>query len=227
MFASAPAHSGAPIKHLVTRAYLQYNPLISPDVRVKEQVLTEDTDWLLVDRILTGDEAAFDAVMQKYKRPVISFVYRMTGDASESEDITQSVFVRAYRSITGKSLRRTSCRFSSWLFQIARNAAIDSIRRRKRRPENLAGQLEDNGGEIAGSGKSAAEAVVAAETSSRIARAVASLPEDQRTAVILAEYEGFSCRHIAEIMDCSEKSVESRLYRARRSLRKMLADLVV
>src|SRR5437870_10853415 len=176
--------------------------------------LNELTDFQLVERVQRGEDAAFDELMGRYKRPVLNFAFRMLGEA-EAEDVAQDVFVRVYRRIGDYRLRG---KFSTWLFALAHNACIDRLRYRQRHPtEPLDAAPEP--------------ATVSRETETReigdrIAVAVAELPEDQRTAIVLAEYHGMSYAEIAGVMRCSEKSVESRLYRAKQTLRQRLAFLL-
>lgn len=181
-------------------------------------------DWPLVARVKTGDQAAFDAIMQRYKRPILNFVYRMTGDADEAQDVAQDVFVRAYHGIMKPGFRAGAGMFSTWLFQIARNAALDRLRSRRRRPVTSLDKLADSGYEPAQAGKTPAEQLDISDLGRGIAGAIGDLPEDQRTALVLFEYEGFSQARIAEIMRCSVKSVDARLYRARRTLRRRLKE---
>jgi RNA polymerase sigma-70 factor (ECF subfamily) len=189
-------------------------------------VTDSDTGWTLVERAKAGDARAFDAIMARYRRPVINFVYRMVGNASEAEDVAQDVFVRTYRSIRKPAFRQTNGEFSTWLFQVARNAALDSIRRRKRHPVESLATMDDHGESIADHGRTAYEESAANETGEQIAAAVALLPEDQRTALVLSEYESFSQTEIAAVLKCSLKSVEGRLFRARRFLRQRLRRLL-
>jgi RNA polymerase sigma-70 factor (ECF subfamily) len=178
----------------------------------------EEPDSILIERLQAGADAAFDELMRRYKRPVVSFVCRMLGDADAADDVAQEVFVRVYRNI-GDYRPRT--KFSTWLFALARNAAIDHLRWRKRHPtESL-----DAGVPIPASSTVATE-VAAREVGDHIAVAVAKLPEDQKTALILSEYHGMTYGEIAQIMHCSEKSVESRLYRAKQILRERLKFLM-
>jgi RNA polymerase sigma-70 factor, ECF subfamily len=174
-----------------------------------------DSDNALAARIRDGNDGALTELMDRYKRPILNFVYRLLGNASDADDVAQEAFVRAYQNIRKFSPGRA--RFSTWLFQIARNAAIDHLRKRSRRHEELLDETTP---------AAASREVEANEIGGRIASAVAELAEDQRTAFVLAEYHGKSYAEIAEIMDCSEKSVESRLYRARQSLRKKLEDVL-
>lgn len=182
------------------------------------------TDAALIEMVQAGDDSAFTEIMQRHKRPILNFVYRLTGDASEAEDIALEVFVKAYRALSGGGYRPGQAAASTWLFQIARNAAVDYLRHRARRPtEPLASEPGETG--PTASGPTAAQALAAQETGEQIAAAVAELPEDQRTALILAAYEDRSQAEIAAIMKTSAKSVEARLYRARQFLRHRLAAL--
>jgi len=187
----------------------------------------QDTaDWALVERVKAGDDDAYDILMGRYRRPVLNFVFRMIGDAAEAEDLAQDVFVRAYRHMRKPAFHQTGAAFSTWLFQVARHAALDCLRHRKRHPSESLERLEDRGESTPDAGATASATVAAREIGEQIAAAVARLPEDQRTAIILSEYEDLSYGQIAAIMKCSEKSVEARLYRARRFLRKQLAPLL-
>ncbi len=187
----------------------------------------QDTaDWALVERVKAGDDDAYDILMGRYRRPVLNFVFRMIGDAAEAEDLAQDVFVRAYRHMRKSAFHQTGAAFSTWLFQVARHAALDCLRHRKRHPSESLERLEDRGESTPDAGATASATVAAREIGEQIAAAVARLPEDQRTAIILSEYEDLSYGQIAAIMKCSEKSVEARLYRARRFLRKQLAPLL-
>jgi RNA polymerase sigma-70 factor (ECF subfamily) len=174
--------------------------------------LNELTDSELAERLQRGEDAAFDELLARFKRPVLNFAYRLLNDAADADDIAQEVFVRVYQRIGSY---RPSHKFSTWLFALAHHACIDRLRWRKRHPTEpldaapepaTTGQYDDIG--------------------EHIAAAVAELPADQRTAVVLAEYHGMSYAKIAGVMKCSEKSVESRLYRAKQTLRQRLAPLL-
>ena len=178
----------------------------------------DQSESTLIEQARAGDEAAFEELMRRYKRPVLNFIYRLLSDAEEAEDIAQEVFVRVYRSLRGYSPRT---RFSTWLFTVARNAAIDRLRWRKRHPTVPLDSAPDPATPIG-----VTDEVNVHEIGTQVATAVASLPEDQRTALVLAEYQGLSYAEIAEIMRCSEKSVESSLYRAKHTLREKLRHLL-
>ncbi len=180
--------------------------------------LHEQPDSELVRQIQSGEAAAFDELMWRYKRPVVNFIFRMLGNAQDADDVAQDVFVRVYQNL---DTYRPETKFSTWLFALARNAAIDRIRWRSRhRTESI-----ESAPEIV-SPSGTAEAVDAREMGDQIAAAIAKLPEEQKTAIVLSEYHGLSYAEIAGVMRCSEKSVESRLYRARQTLRTALHHLL-
>ena len=161
--------------------------------------LHEQPDSEIVRQIQSDDAAAFDELMRRYKRPVVSFIFRMLGNSQDADDVAQDVFVRVYQNL---DTYRPETKFSTWLFALARNAAIDRIRWRARhRTESIESAPEI----MAPSGT--AEEVNAHEIGDQIAAAVAKLPEDQRTAVVLSEYHEMSYAEIAGVMRCSEKSV--------------------
>lgn len=184
-----------------------------------------ESDRALVDRLINGDDSSFNQLLERYKRPVLNFIYRLLGNAGEAEDTAQDVFVSVYRKIGSFRFRAGQESCAPWIFQIARNEAIDRIRRQTRHPE---APLDESGvAETArASGATADQEAGAHEIGALIASAVAALPEDQRAAFILAEYNDLAYAEIAEIMKCSIKSVESRLYRAKHFLRDKLRDLI-
>jgi len=177
-------------------------------------------DPQLARRASAGDNEAFAELLTRYQRPVLNFVYRLLGDAAEAEDVAQEVFVRAYRHWA----EYDPCRkVSTWLFAMARNAAIDRLRYRQRHPTEPLDTVAAN--LIRGPADPSVEAGTR-EIGDRIAAAIQTLPEEQRAAVVMAEYHGMSHAEIAAVMGGSEKSVESRLYRARQALREQLRDLL-
>lgn len=180
-------------------------------------------DWDLAERTMEGDREAFESLMHRYRRPILGFVYRMLNDPRDAEDIAQEVFAKAYWNLCDGKLQRKTGAFSTWLFRVARNMAIDRLRKRARRPEQSLNDLEGSGWDSADGTPDPSGAAVNRELSREIAAAVAALPEKQRTVLILYEYEDLSYGQIADIMRVNEKSVESRLYRARRFLRRRLA----
>ena len=193
-----------------------------------------------IRRLQGGDEDAYRELLERWRRPVLNFVFRMTGDAAAADDIAQEVFVRISQKIGGFKPTSDStfdirnsqfdiqvaAAFSSWIFQIARNAALDALRHRARHPADALEEQPAAGGRIADSAPSPARSAELRDTGAEIAAAVLALPEDQRTALVLAEYHDFAVAEIATVMGTNVKSVEARLYRARQTLRQKLAHLL-
>ena len=168
-------------------------------------------DDQLLELLRAGDEAALAELMRQHRHSIVNFCYRLLGNAGEADDAAQETFVRCYQA---RHRLRSGTKLSTWLFAIARNLCLDRLRYRKRHPTEA---LENAPEPVTISNE-----VGNREIATAIAKAVAQLPEDQRTVVVLAEYHGLSYAEIAEIMKCSGKSVEARLYRAKHALRTQL-----
>ncbi len=165
-----------------------------------------------------GEDAALDELMRRYRHPLLNFVYRLLGNAADAEEIAQQVFVRVYQRAADYDPQRT---FSTWLFALARHAAIDRLRWRARHPTTSLDEPIEPATTV-----TAASEVIDRELGEQVAAAIAALPEDQRSAIILSEYHGLSDAAIGEVLGCSPKAVGARLYRARQALRRQLGDLL-
>lgn len=184
-----------------------------------------DPDAALMMRVKQGDTAAFAELVDKYKQPVMNLIYRTLRDATEAEDLAQNVFLQVYKSA---QRYRVSAKFSTWLFTIARNLCLNEIRRRSRHPaESLDAphpeqadqplhQFEDK------RNLSPPETMLHGELERKIEEALAELPENQRTAVLLCRQEELSYEEIAEILNCSLSATKSLIHRGRETLRQKL-----
>lgn len=184
-----------------------------------------DPDAALMLRVKQGDTSAFAELVDKYKRPVINLVYRILRDESEAEDLAQNVFVQVYKSA---HRYRAASKFSTWLFTIARNLCFNELRRRNRHPatsldasyseheEEPAHQFEDKG--VA----SPPEALMHDELAEKIEQALADLPENQRTALLLCRQEDLSYEDIARVMGCTLSATKSLIHRGREVLKQKL-----
>jgi RNA polymerase sigma factor (sigma-70 family) len=180
------------------------------------------SDEELMRMLQAGDDAALAPLMQRWETPVKRFLFRLIGNTSESEDLAQEVFVRIY---TKRASYRVGAKFSTWCFSIAANQAKNRLRWWHRRPVMSLDAWTAAGGEIADesrAGVHASHAAVRGEKVAAVQRAVASLPVDLRTALVLFEYERQSMAEIAAALGCSPKAVENRLYRARQQLKRIL-----
>jgi RNA polymerase sigma-70 factor (ECF subfamily) len=181
-----------------------------------------DQDAALMLRVKQGDTAALEDLMNRYKQPVINLIARMISDPAEAEDLAQNVFVQVYRAA---SKYTPSARFSTWIFTIARNLALNEIRRRSRhRAESMdAAPNADNPPQYADPTiTSPPEALLRGELERKVEEAVAGLPENQRTALILCQRDELSYEDIAEVMGTSLSATKSLIHRARETLKARL-----
>lgn len=177
-----------------------------------------DPDQAAVEQARRGDDAGLETLLQRYRDPVFAFVFRLLGSRSAAEEVAQDTFVRAFQRIHDFRFR-TNARFSTWLFMLARNAALDELRRSRRRPTV---GLEGLPIEPTASGFDAAQTLDQRELGEAIARAVAELPEEQRVALVLTEYHGQSAAEVSRVLRCTVRGAESRLLRARQFVREKL-----
>jgi RNA polymerase sigma-70 factor (ECF subfamily) len=184
-----------------------------------------DPDAQLMLCVRTGDLAAFEALVNKYKQPVMNLIYRTIQDATEAEDIAQNVFIQVYKSADRYEV---SAKFSTWLYTIARNLCLNELRRRSRhradsleatRPEDEdepVRQFEDK------KTFSAPQAVLQGELEDKIQQALSELPENQRTAILLFREQEMSYDEIAKILGCSLSATKSLIHRGRETLKQRL-----
>jgi RNA polymerase sigma-70 factor, ECF subfamily len=184
------------------------------------------TDW--VRRAQEGDVRAFEQLFQQYHRGIYNTIYQMTRNEADAADLTQEVFVRAYRALPRL---QTPEAFTSWLYRIAVNLSRNWLRDRGRvRVESLELPGDDgeegNTREIADPSGDPASLTQTQDLRERVQKAVSGLSEDHRTVVTLHHLEGVSVEEIARIMNCSIGTVKSRLSRARDHLKRKLAGYV-
>jgi RNA polymerase sigma-70 factor (ECF subfamily) len=184
-----------------------------------------DPDAVLMLRVKRGDRAAFVQLVEKYKQPVMNFVYRSLRDETEAEDLAQNVFLQVYKS---RARYKQTAKFSTWLFTIARNLCLNEIRRRSRHP---AESLEETHAENEDQPQRQyedkkvflpPENVLHGELAKKIEEALAELPENQRTAILLCRQEELSYEEIAEVLNCSLSATKSLIHRGRETLKEKL-----
>ncbi|MCF7687802.1 MAG: sigma-70 family RNA polymerase sigma factor [Cephaloticoccus sp.] len=172
-------------------------------------------DGELMRRVQSGDEAALGMLMDRWELPVKGLLMRFMHNGHEAADLAQDTFVRVWEQ---RARFRAGADFKPWLFSIAVNLARNRLRWWRRRPEVT---LDAWSG--AGETETSAGRMERKEQAMAVRDAISELPRDLRTAVILAEFEGLSQAEIAQVTGTTTKAVESRLYRARTTLRKSLA----
>ena len=181
-----------------------------------------EPDAALMMRVKQGDSGAFSELVDKYQQPVMNLVYRMLRDATEAEDVAQSVFVQVYRSAHRYEV---TAKFSTWLFTIARNLCLNELRRRSRHPaesihtphpeqeDQPLHQFEDK------RTASPPDSLLQGELEEKIEQAVAELPENQRIAILLCRQDELSYEEIAKVLGCSLSATKSLIHRGRETLR--------
>src|SRR5271156_683950 len=180
-------------------------------------------------RVKAGDHSAFDFLGQKDRRPLVSFMYRMAHNAAAAEDLAQEVFLRVYRS---RQTYEASAKFTTWLYRIATNLAVNHARdTRHERPEvtvSLDEPDEETGTtlDVADSRVTAEESLVRRERTLAIRAKVEALPERQKLAVIMHKYQQMDYKQIADVLKLSESATKSLLFRAYESLREQLKEFV-
>lgn len=174
-------------------------------------------------RFKQGDEDAFRVLVERHHRAILNLCHRYVGNQEDAEEVAQDVFVRAYRARESYEPR---AKFSTYLYRIAVNLSLNRIRDRKRRFGLLEDTLtEDRSLALAEGNPRPDELLERKEQQAAIRKALDSLPERQRTAVLLKRFQGLSYEEIADVMDCSLSAVEAILHRAKRNLQKRLKPL--
>jgi RNA polymerase sigma-70 factor (ECF subfamily) len=206
-------------------------PPPAPDATTRAIVNADDaiSDVDAMLRVKTGDESAFAYLVQKYRRPMVGFMYRMCHNPSTAEELAQEVFLRVYRSRTNYE---PSAKFTTWLYRIATNLAVNHARdTRHERPENTVrldepDQETGNTPDLADESLSAEEQILKRERLAAIRSKVNALPERQRLAVIMHKYQQMDYRQIAGVLKLSESATKSLLFRAYETLREQLKEFV-
>ena len=187
-------------------------------------------DREVVELAKAGKEAAYRELLRRYERPVFSLIFRMVRDRALAEDLAQETFIKVLNAL---EIYRPDYKFSSWIFKIANNAAIDQLRRRDLDTLSLDGapdartadEVEATALQAADRSESPLQELESRETGSAIERAIGRLRPEYRTCILLRHVEGRSYEEIAEVMDLPLGTVKTYIHRARIELREYLADL--
>ena len=184
-----------------------------------------DTDLVLVERTVAGDQKAYELLVIKYQRRIERLIGRMVRDSSLVEDIAQETFIRAYRAL---AQFRGEAQFYTWLYRIAVNTAKKALVDLKRDPVVSESALKGGGGDDEDetsvmeneltSAETPETVLAAKEIAATVNSAMEALPEELRQAVTLREIEGLSYEEIAEVMNCPIGTVRSRIFRAREAI---------
>lgn len=193
---------------------------------------TTRSDVQLMLDVKAGDQQSFELLLQRYRTPLVNFLYRMVRNREQAEDLAQEVFLRVYRA---REDYEPSAKFTTWLFRIATNLALNSVR--DNRYQKLQTSLDApivadaEGGdermmEVADEHPDIEQHLVEEARKKMIRHAIEKLPEKQRAAVLLHKYQELDYGEISKILQCSESALKSLLFRAYETLRVELAPLV-
>ena len=184
-----------------------------------------DPDAALMLRVQRGDRGAFTDLVEKYQKPIYNFILRIVRDETEAEDLAQNTFIQVWKAA---QRYRANARFTTWLFTIARNLCLNEIRRRSRHPadsldgfahadeDQSAPQIEDR------TAANPPAELLQGELADKIEEALAGLPENQRTAILLCQRDELSYDAIAEVIGCSLSATKSLIFRGRETLKQRL-----
>lgn len=207
---------------------------LDPDLRSNSGVgakvdLDPESDAALMLRLAAGDEACFTILAEKYHRPMIHFLFRMVRNQAVAEELAQEVFLRVYRS---RESYRAEAKFTTWLYRIATNLAVNYARDTRRErgaqtvyldaPDEETGTTPD----VADERPNVEQRLMRNERMAAIRAQVMDLPERQRAAVLMHKYQGMDYRQIGEVLKLSESATKSLLFRAYQTLREKLKDFV-
>ena len=184
-----------------------------------------DYDAQLMIRVKEGDGASFSLLLEKHRASVIHFLFRMVQNQAIAEELAQEVFLRVYRSRTSYE---PTAKFTTWLFRIATHLALNALRdgKNERLQERIDGDAGDAPVRQISDTKPSPEAVMVREARlEEVRRAVATLPEKQRAAVLMHKYQEMEYSQIANALNCSESAIKSLLFRAYETLRARLAHM--
>lgn len=185
------------------------------------------TDAEIMQRAGAGDEACFEFLIAKYRRPIISFLYRIVHNQAVAEELAQEVFLRVYRA---RATYRAEARFSTWLYRIASNMAINHARDTKFERASSSiflDQTDEETGtkpDVADLQPIAEQNLLQDERIQRIREHVMALPERQRMAVVMHKYQDMDYRQIGAVLKLSESATKSLLFRAYQTLRERLKE---
>lgn len=183
------------------------------------------TDQKIVEEVLAGQQHRFAELVDRYQRPITSYVVRMLGNYEDAVDLSQDVFLKAYTALDSYKPRYP---FSSWLFRIARNAAIDEIRKRRMKTVSLDEPISTDDGtlerQVPDESAGPELQVLRDEYRGRIEQAIEELDDKYREPLVLRHAGGLSYDEIADALELPLGTVKTRIFRAREALRQTLGD---
>jgi RNA polymerase sigma-70 factor (ECF subfamily) len=215
-------------------ATLAINPRLLENLQVAENhhaagEFGQMDDAAIMLELRAGNMAGFDFLIQKYRKPIVHFMYRMVHNQAIAEELAQEVFLRVYRS---RETYRAEARFSTWLYRIATNLGVNHARDTRHERTASTVYLDETDSEtgttpdVADVTPSAESNLLRRERLNAIRQHVLALPERQRMAVLMHKYEGLDYKQIGDVLKLSESATKSLLFRAYQTLREKLKDFI-
>jgi RNA polymerase sigma-70 factor (ECF subfamily) len=225
-----PSEEGGVTKSMGTVAITQNG---FQDMQQGASIHTPGVDWTQLSdaeimlRVREGDDSGFSVLIEKYRKQIVHFMFRMSRNQAVAEELAQEVFLRVYRS---RQTYRAEAKFSTWLYRIATNLGVNHARDTKyeRTAQNVYLDQPDpetgTSPDVADSTLSVEQELVREERMKAIRKHVMALPERQRTAVLMHKYQEMDYKEIGKILKLSESATKSLLFRAYQTLRENLKD---
>jgi RNA polymerase sigma-70 factor (ECF subfamily) len=201
----------------------------SAQPREEDGVMEDMATLAVMLELRAGNMSGFDYLIQKYRKPIVNFMYRMVHNQAVAEELAQEVFLRVYRS---RETYRAEARFSTWLYRIATNLGVNHARDTRHERNASIVYLDETDSEtgttpdVADSTPGAEAAMLRRERLNAIREHVLALPERQRMAVLMHKYEGMDYKQIGDVLKLSESATKSLLFRAYQTLREKLKEFV-
>lgn len=183
-----------------------------------------ESDIELMTRVKSGDDAAFSELMRRHYRGIVNYIYRFTNDKGNSEDLAQEAFLRVYRSA---KRYKPEAKFSTWLYKIVTNLCITEVKTKGKSQSVSLDEIEENSGDRGDLKSSDAyDLIFRREIGGAIAEALKSLPERERTSIILCKYQELPYEEVADIIGCTVGAVKAYVHRGRMKLIQKLRPLL-
>src|SRR3954453_23553247 len=221
---------------VLDKAALGQGPAARPDPETERMAVERHfaaadpaSDAAIMLRVAAGDESGFNYLVEKYHRAMVHFLFRMVHTQAVAEELAQEVFLRVYRS---RESYRAEAKFTTWLYRIATNLAVNHARdtKHERAAQNVYLDVPDpetgTTPEVADDEPTVEQRLLRDERMAAIRKHVMALPERQRRAVLMHKYQGLDYRQIGEVLKLSESATKSLLFRAYQTLREKLKDFV-
>jgi len=187
------------------------------------RIMDAAAEQQVIEAVLAGDTDRFEKLVRRYQKPIINFIFRMVGNYEDAAELSQDVFIKAYSSLASYD---SSYRFSTWLFRIATNRAIDFLRKKRVPVVSMEGPDEDTTPQYSDEGPSPLDQIETDRVKILLSDAIQQLPPDYREVIVLYHVNEVSYEQIATITGLPLGTVKNRIFRARQMMRRILEGVL-